>query len=165
MIDLGENQSYISLYKREVLLSYRFIFGQTRNARTTFRKSEHKRVPRFEGKYDPLLKVLCCKSLDRALHPLPAGLWLESWRDFAGNLLDQDLYSADADFPIFGSRLLDLQTFVSQQPAEGIWDMWRDRRNPAQWYTFWAVIILGGCALIIGIIQTVLAGVQIKLAE
>lgn len=144
-----------------MLLSYRVLFGQSEKARRLFRKSEIHKIPKFNGVYDPLLTTLCGKPSSRAMKSLPSELWIETWRDFAGHLLEQEIYSADTDFPVLGARLLELQAFNSSQKANRIWDIWRDRRNPLQWYTFWAVIIIGGLTLIISVVQTTLSGAQL----
>lgn len=150
---------------KEVLLSYRVLFGQNPKAQRLFKKCEYKRTPGLNGQRDPLLAVLCEKSTGKGLQSLPSALWLDQWRDFTGTLLEQDMYSVDSDFSVLGARLLELQDFILKQNAYTIWDIWRDRRNPLQWYTFWAVIIFGFFTLIISVIQTVLSGEQLEVAK
>lgn len=157
----NHDELYISLYKREVLLSYRLLFGSSK-AQRMFRNSEQQRIPSVRGIYDPLLKILCGKPHGRAVQSLPSELWLESWWDLDGNLNEQNMYSASTDFPLFGPRLLDLQKFNLSQKPNKISDIWRDRRNTIQWYTFWAVIFLGGFGLVIGVVQMALAAAQLK---
>ena len=51
-------------------------------------------------------------------------------------------------FPFFAARLRVLKGFIDQQEPSGVRQLWRDTRNKKEWYTFWAVIIIGGVGLI-----------------
>ncbi|KAI0448368.1 hypothetical protein F5B21DRAFT_127105 [Xylaria acuta] len=159
----SHDQSYISLYKREVLLSYRLLFS-TKKAQMLFRKKEQRKISGVGGMHDPLLGILCGQSCEKGIRLLPPELWLETWRDVTGHLYDQDAYSTDTDFPIFGTRLLELQTFSLSQKAGRLRDIWRDKRDTAQWYTFWAVLVIGGLALLVSLVQVALAVAQLRAA-
>jgi len=74
------------------------------------------------------------------------------------------VYSAARDFPIFGSRLLALQKHNQRQQPSRVRDLWRDRRNPLQWYTFWAVIVVGGLTVILAILQLAVSVAQLYYA-
>ena len=76
--------------------------------------------------YDPLLNNLCGLSTPKGV--MPNDLWPGSCKDFDGNLAEQDVIA-------LGKWLLALQTFNLQQCPSKIRDVWRDRRNPTQWYT------------------------------
>ncbi|KAI0435544.1 hypothetical protein F4803DRAFT_545204 [Xylaria telfairii] len=80
--------------------------------------------------------------------------------DVNGNVQDFDTYSVENDFPIFGQRLLVLQAFNMRQQPSKVRDLWRDRRNPLQWYTFWAVLLVGGISILLAVLQLVVAIVQ-----
>jgi len=71
------------------------------------------------------------------------------------------VYSAELDFPILGSRLLRIQAFNLRQQPRRIRDLWRDRRNPLQWYTFWAVLIIGGATILLGVLQLLVSTAQL----
>ncbi|KAI3551736.1 hypothetical protein CABS01_04533 [Colletotrichum abscissum] len=117
--------------EQEVLVSYRLLFGQSARAK---------------------------KEVDK----LPRGIWPVGCRDFEQEkLLESDVYSAQSDFPRLGYRLINLQRFSLRHKPRRLTDLWRDRRNPLQWYTFWAVLWVGGAGIILDIIQTILAGVQV----
>ena len=60
-------------------------------------------------------------------------------RDFCGH------------FPTFKQRIYLLERYMLQQRAKTLKDLWRDRRDKLSWYTFWAVIIIGGFGLILTI--------------
>jgi hypothetical protein len=48
---------------------------------------------------------------------------------------------------------------MRQQPSK-VTDLWRDRRNPLQWYTFWAVLWVGGASIVLAVLQLVVSLVQ-----
>ncbi|KAF8467371.1 hypothetical protein BDZ91DRAFT_848580 [Kalaharituber pfeilii] len=67
------------------------------------------------------------------------------------------LYNASEDFPVFGDRLMELRTLLKPKGLKGLW---LDTRDSLQWYTFWAVVIVGGLSLFLGFIQMGLGAVQ-----
>jgi hypothetical protein len=153
----------LATYKREVILSYRLLFGQTQRSRKLFASQESKVASGEENKFsDPLLERLCHQRASE-LRTLPNELWPHSCRDPNGNLLEQDVYSIETDFPVFGQRLLTLQAFSLRQSPSRIKDMWRDRRNPVQWLTLWAVLLVGGISLLLQVIQIILSSAQLAL--
>ncbi|KAK1471448.1 hypothetical protein CCUS01_05930 [Colletotrichum cuscutae] len=152
-------QNYITL-EQEVLVSYRLLFGQSARSRKMI-KSQLEKLEKDNGQsIDKLLYTLCGpkKEVDK----LPRSIWPVGCRDFEQEkLLESDVYSAQSDFPRLGYRLINLQRFSLRQKPRRLTDLWRDRRNPLQWYTFWAVLWVGGAGIILAIIQTILAGVQV----
>ena len=52
-------------------------------------------------------------------------------------------------FPIFQQRIRILKYYMNQRKARSLHDLWRDKRDTLSWYTFWAVIIVGGVGLIL----------------
>jgi hypothetical protein len=150
------------IYKREIMLSYRLLFGQNGKSRQLFRKSESKRVTPFKDQYDPLLDVLCGTRIGDAVNALPEGVWPDSCLDQNGKLLEQDVYSTSLDFPILGSRLLRLQEFDRRQQPSRVRDLWRDRRDPLQWYAFWAVLIFGGLTIVLSLLQLIVTCFQFR---
>jgi hypothetical protein len=114
---------------KEVLLSYQIIFGQTKSSYQAARK--HAKIPDIilsEEPVDPLVQTLCYhgwKSKESiALY------------DEIGEDEPSHIYSAN-DFPILGKKLTQLQTFVKCHNPSNLKDLWHDRRNMSQWYTFW----------------------------
>ena len=134
-----EIESNTQLYQ-EVLMSYRLLFGQNRASRrlaTTLLKT----LEKTGDEYDGLLDTLCTRSYDSAVRALPVALWPVTCRSFEGVLQEEPAYSSQDDFPLFGQRLAKLQAFNLRQQPSKLRDLWRDRRSPLQWYTFWAVLV------------------------
>ena len=68
-----------------------------------------------------------------------------------------------ANFDHWRDRLLELHlVFVS--PPVGLSQMWADRRNPLQWYTFWLAVIILVLTIIFGIISSVTGILQTHVA-
>jgi len=141
-------------YFREVLLSYRLIFGQHKDSWKTF-KSKIPALPerwacsdKHSDDADPLLSILCSESYDS-----PEAQKIYEYIDASEEL--SPYYYPDSDFPFLGRRILDLQAFVGGRNPHNWKGLWNDRRNIALWWTFWAVIIIGGSTIILQFIQTI----------
>jgi hypothetical protein len=146
---------------QEVLMSYRLLFGQTRGARR-LAKAELKVLREEQGsEYDHLLDLLCVRPCGGMVRALPLSLWPATCRSFEGSLQEESTYSSQDDFPMFGQRLAKLQEFSLRQQPSKLRDLWRDRRNPLQWYTFWAVLIIGGVSIVISVLQLLVAMAQL----
>lgn len=181
---------------REVLLSYRLLFGQSASSRKLFTQLHGQSFKRASTTYghhiladyqdsanscgdatadeiDPFLYTICTTPLNSHLRYshiigwktsstlLPGEIFPSSALDHNGQLQESDTYSGRDDFPIFGPRLLALQRYNMRQQPSRIRDFWRDRRNPLQWYTFWAVLWIGGASIILAVLQLVVGIVQI----
>jgi len=133
-------------------MSYRLLFGQGRAARS-LAKSELARLKAQNTEYDHLLDIICTHPCDSTVRGLHLSLWPVTCRSFEGELQEESAYSSQDDFPLFGQRLMKLQEFSLRQQPSRLRDLWRDRRNPLQWYTFWAVLIFGGVSIIIALLQ------------
>jgi hypothetical protein len=103
--------------------------------------------------YDSMLDLLCTRPFDKKIRSLPEALWPVTCRSFDRHLQEESSYSAQDDFPLLGQRLTKLQDFTLRQQPSELWDLWRDRRNPLQWYTFWAVLVVGGISILLGVLQ------------
>jgi hypothetical protein len=68
-----------------------------------------------------------------------------------------------SDFHHFRDRLYELDC-VFHSPPVGWTQIWADRRNPQQWYTFWLAVIIFVLTVIFGIISSVAAIIQTSLA-
>ena len=60
-------------------------------------------------------------------------------------------------------RIAVLQQQLATSKPRGWKELWRDKRDSAQWVTFWAVIIIGGLGLLLSLLQVVVAILQITL--
>ncbi|KAI9817883.1 MAG: hypothetical protein M1827_001002 [Pycnora praestabilis] len=140
---------------REVLLSYRLLFSQDRGSRRTFRQEQRRRITRKDndniGTCDPLLLKLC-------------GYRWQNERKLYEDLRAPDphnYYSPVYDFPFLGQRLLELQRFSKGQNPHDWKLLWYDRRDIMRFYTFWAVLWIGGGTIILGILQIIVAVLQL----
>ena len=128
----------------EILLSYRLLFGQSKDSRRLFQSMNI-----FQGEpldaHDPLLRRFCnSKSVSLPLH-----------------CKEREIYRLRRDFPILRSRIASLHQQISNLKPRGWREIWRDKRDAAQWYTFWAVIVFGGLGIILTIAQVVLQAAQL----
>lgn len=134
---------------REIELSYRLIFGEHHKSRKLYRSQEARKAS-ISGAADSTLDSLC--GLPQA--EIDNNTWLQ---------LPPQVHSFDKtqSFPFLLKRLDELQEYMLRQQPRGLVDMFIDRRDKFRWHTFWAVIIIGGLGLLLGIIQTVLASLQV----
>ncbi|RHZ65531.1 uncharacterized protein CDV56_109274 [Aspergillus thermomutatus] len=159
--------------EQEIILSYRLLFGQDGKSRKVAREELFRlKNSSVNQSVDTMLLDLCerkyehgslwWKTYDKVLQGYPSEIWPITCRTMEGHLQQNDVYSARDDFPRLGPRLLKLQQFNSRQRPSKLTDLWRDRRNPLQWYTFWAVILVGGVANILAALQFLVALVQLQ---
>lgn len=157
--------THAGTFAREVLMSYRLIFGQNKRSWKAYRTLKvhlHATTGMELDDHDPLLDRLCGQP------------WQKERRFYA------DVESLDACFlpsdglPFLGPRLLRLQQFSQSQTPTSWTVLWYDRRNlckapqtcPAntidlteivQFYTFWAFILVGVGTILTGIFQIAFA--------
>jgi hypothetical protein len=122
---------------REILLSYRLIFGQDDRSWRIFSRmvqtQENYRGHTSWGPSwdcDPMLLILCGKSSTNA----------EACRIYDEIDANEPTSYADpnTDFPFFGKRLLELQQFINQHQPQNIRSLLHDRRDVSAWYTVWS---------------------------
>lgn len=127
----------------ETILSYRLLFGQSKEARHLFRKlGPFDDIP--EQGRDKFLMALC-------------GLKHCRTSEFP----ERETYDLPRDFPILRERLTVLLSYLSDKKPRSWKELWFDNRDSASWLTFWAVLIFGGFGIILAFIQVVLQIVQI----
>lgn len=128
----------------ETVLSYRLLFGQNKPSRQLFRKLKpFEHIPE-EGR-DTFLEQLCGQKRYQS--------------DF--DISERETYDLARDFPIFRSRLAAILRHLSVKKPRTWRDLWEDKRDSAQWLTFWAVLIIGGSGVFLALLQTILQIVQI----
>jgi hypothetical protein len=93
--------------------------------------------------HDSLLEQLCCGK--------SSGLPIQ----------ERDFYRLRRDFPILRSRLATLHYQMSNLKPRGWREIWNDKRDSAQWLTFWAVIFIGGSGIVLSLIQMLLTAAQL----
>jgi hypothetical protein len=128
---------------REIRLSYRLIFSDMAASRAHFNRTEKKRLIE-DGPHDPLLATICGESPRKTN--------------------ERNSYSKAVDFPILAARLSKIQRYITSQNPKTLSMIWKDKRNPVQWYTFWAVVWIGGFGIVLGLVQTGLAAAQVYYA-
>ena len=143
--------SLCRMYVHEILLTYRIIFGQEKGSRSLF-KAVEKRKATENGIKDPFLSRLCCHASIDSKGPLDS------------QFVSSDVYRKNEDFPIFGERLLNLQCHISRQNPSKLFALWRDRRNPLNFFNLWAVIIFGILTIVLGVLQLVVGIISLVVA-
>jgi len=152
---------------REILLTYRALFGQDDRS---FRAFQHA-MPSFDLNWDfsardplevsdPMLPLLCGKCWT-----VPEARCV--YEDIDAGAV-RDFYDSNEDFPILGQRLLQLQLFVKEYHPRTLRGLLRDRRDPAFWYSFWTnqTLLLFGClTILICLLQLVFQIWQVVLAR
>lgn len=131
-------------YLSEILLSYRLLFGQSRASRQRFSNIQPlSQVSKDE--LDQLLIRLCSDEHS----PVPE------------RLLDQKDYPLMSSFPILRNRILRLQQYLDDQKPENWKELWHDRRNIADYWTFWSVLVLGTIGLILSSLSLAVGALQL----
>ena len=138
------SEAEITQFLLEILLSYRLLFGQAKDSRRLFQSMKI-----FEGESpkerDLLLSQLCgSKAME-----LPSFC------------IEREFYRLKRDFPILRSRIARLHQQLSNVKPRGWREMWNDKRDSAQWYTFWALIVIGGAGISLSLIQVLLQAAQL----
>ena len=143
-------------YTREVLYSFLLLFGRDSKSRK-FYQDALKETSALPGKSaDPLLDMLCgSKNPGKKLRSFLAALY--PMENLPENFAEKSAYNINADFHVLSKRLHDLQEFSLQQQPVRLRAHWHDRRNPLQWLAFWAVLIVGGVTILLGLIQLAVA--------
>ena len=144
--DPRASEKDILQFMREVLLSFRLLFGQHEPSRKLFPQI-YKPTERLQPKPDQLLPHLCMtKNLHQTSEYLP---------------LDQPVYFAAQHFPVLSERIELIARELKASRPTSIRDLLHDRRDTLQYWTFWLVSIIGGASIILSVVQVVLQAVQI----
>lgn len=61
---------------------------------------------------------------------------------------DQLRYS---DFPVLENRLRQLRHYMDSQKPLTLWQLWKDKRDTLNYYTFWGVIFFGGLSVFLAL--------------
>lgn len=127
---------------REILLSYRLIFGHHKRSRAAFRSLQPfaRDAPQLQ---DQLLPQLCGrKRFDNAVIP-------------SSPLVERDQYDLAGDFPHLRSRIVRLHSYASSKKPRSIKELWGDTRDSTAWLALWSVLIFGSVTVFFALIQTV----------
>lgn len=77
----------------------------------------------------------------------------------------RETYHAESDFPILRKRLLKLHYYIDGIQPNRVSSLWTDRRDMRLWYTFWAVIVIGGISIIQSFVSIFLSAAQVNIAQ
>jgi hypothetical protein len=136
----------VSQLLQEIVLSYRLLFGQNKASRHYFRSIKpFSGIPQ-EGR-DEVLTSLCGQKR------LQVGF----------NIHDREIYDLSSDFPVLKSRIAVLLRHLSTKRPRTWRELWRDKRDSASWFTFWAVLFFGGIGIILAFMQVILQILQVAL--
>ena len=64
------------------------------------------------------------------------------------------------EYKIWGDRLRILKAHMDSQKPGGLRGLWEDNRDSLQWYTFWAVVIVGSFSLVLSFLGLIVGIVQ-----
>ncbi|KAF4459096.1 dipeptidyl peptidase III [Fusarium albosuccineum] len=132
---------------QEILLSYRLLFGQSRQSRSLFRRLQpFARIPQ-EG-HDQFLSLICSRKQF----------------DCPVTLIERDEYDVGGDFPHLRSRIVRLNSYASSKKPRSIRQLWQDKRDSTAWLALWSVLIFGSVSILLGLIQTVFQIMQYSLS-
>ena len=132
-------------YYKEVLLSYRLIFGQSPGSAEDFKHRAHIWAPALEELSDPILAILCGENWEsEKAYPIYEEIGAED---------TAERYSPSEDFPYLGKRLLKIQEYVNDHRPNNLRQLWHDQANKWNWWMLWAFVILGCLSLLFSIVQ------------
>ena len=138
------SRSEVTQMLKEIMLSYRLLFGQVPKARRVFNQMQNSKGSPLQPCDDWLVHLCTSKSAT-----LPA------------SCVERDFYRLSRDFPILRSRIAVLQQHMVRCKPKDWLEIWRDSRDSAQWLAFWAVISLGMAGLCLSILQVALQAAQL----
>ena len=133
---------------RETLLSYRLFFGQNKASRKFFKTLRPFDGLPVEGT-DKLLTALC--SSERSSLP--------------EDICQLEIYNLRKSFPVLRCKIAVIVNHLSSKPPRTWRQMWSDRRDSPNWYTFWALLLFGGVGIMLSFIQVALQIIQIVLGR
>jgi hypothetical protein len=147
-IDPRATSEEITRFLKEILLSYRLLFGQAKTSRRFFRNMLKSETVLCCNP-DPLLRLLC---LDEYFaHPLVPP--------------DRTVYVTARDFLVLGSRVEILANELNVAKPKSLIDLLHDRRDTLQYWTFWFVAIFGSIGIFLSMAQVVLSTIQVLQAS
>ncbi|OHE97690.1 hypothetical protein CORC01_07105 [Colletotrichum orchidophilum] len=148
----GNQQPFDDLC-REILVSFGIIFAQESASRRTVRS--HAKKEWLEARHkDDILWDLCSKR----------------WQE---NLLFEYLrapptrsnYSARADFPLLGEKLVRLQDYMTVQSPNDFKTLMFDHRDPLKFWTFVIALSFGDLSLLVSLAALVVATAQLAIGD
>ncbi|KAL2265386.1 hypothetical protein VTJ83DRAFT_6486 [Remersonia thermophila] len=162
-------------YHREIVLTFRIIFGQD-SASMVNRLSLSQYQPRwwqwrwwrgFNDNMAPFLNE--APAGDSEGDPLLARLCGEDWRrvdayEHVRSGPAKAAYAVDEELPHFADRLMALQEFVKTQNPGGFWTLLKDRRDMNRLWTIRSAVLLGIGVAVLSVLQLLVGIAQLVVA-
>lgn len=155
----------IRLHLQEVLLSLRVLFGSNSKSKDLLFSAYVKQFTTTGSTGLEVWKELLSNNNPTGFAIFPSFCWPPSVMGSDSMPMRQDEYDMSCDFTILSGKLDKIQQYCLKHNPRKIRDMWYDRRNRQQWVTFWAAIIIGGTSVLLSLIQSILAGLQLRAAS
>lgn len=127
------------------------MFGEEKKSRKLYQYQES-RALLMNGHRDPTLQVICRNASARESD--------HEWNE----LTRTRSFDKAQHFPILTPKLAPLQDYMLRQQPNHLMGLWTDRRDKLKWYTFWAVIVVGGLSVLLGVLQVILAAIQVAVS-
>ena len=146
----GEDGSGTSLCC-EMLQSYRLVFAQDAKSRRIFWKQARPALKKRDY-YDTFLDDLCGRKATS----------IKNVQSDLCNMLDLNPENLSlSQFPTYREQLYAIQKYIERRRPRRLLEIWRDRREPERFFTFWAVIFFGSAGLVLSVIQVLLTAAQL----
>ena len=123
---------------QDIRLSWAIIFtrGGSRYARKNLAAYNQVEPPAWvSGENGNYQKELHLADYDAAINPSAKSPILKSY----------------SEFHFFEDRIRQLVFYMDSQKPQGIRQLWRDKRDTLNYYTFWGVIIFGGLSVFLAL--------------
>ncbi|KAL1838785.1 hypothetical protein VTJ49DRAFT_2213 [Mycothermus thermophilus] len=163
-------------YHREILLTFRIIFGQDKASMIT-RLGERRLKPGYMSWWYWWWRRRGTEDLfwnppwdvPEEKDPLLSKLCGEDWRNVkvyeeidAGPA--KAAYAVDEEFPHFADRLMALQEFVKTQNPGDFWTLLKDRRDMNRLWTIRSAVLLGIGVAVLSVLQLLVGIAQLVVA-
>lgn len=128
---------------REIVLSYRLVFGQNKQSRKLFRKLRPFAGIPPEGR-DQLLFEVCGRK--RFNCPIP--------------LNEREEYDVRTNFSHLRTRIVRLNSYALAKKPRSLRQLWLDTGDSASWLTFWTLLLFGSISVVLGLLQAIFQVLQ-----
>ena len=81
------------------------------------------------------------------------------------SLRQSEVYDLRKDFPVLRCKIAVIINRLSNKRPRTWKQIWSDRRDSPNWYTFWALLLFGGVGMTLAFIQVMLQIVEIALGR
>lgn len=151
-LDPRSDEDDMDQFLREVLLSFRLLFGQSAKSSKLFRQVFSPAVAPFP-QCDTSLPYICTeRHLPNPMLPTQASCWMPK---------DRSAYYAARDFPVLYKRVELIARELERSRPRSVGGLLRDRRDTLQFWTLWLVVVFGGASVALTAIQVALQAIQI----